>query len=182
MSRSSEDSAAENARVLGSLERAGNALTIVRLLANSPNGFVPYVQMSNALLNRATLPARHRELAILHLAAMLENPYEWAEHARMSAAAGVDEDERRAIRAHHLESALFDDADRLAMRLAEMLHNGAEIDSGQWDAALSTWGKEAVLDLVFTTAWWGGFIPIVIQALGLGEADAGVVETSEDDA
>lgn len=155
---------------LAKLEASGGANFITRLLANSPNGFRPYVLMSNGLLNRAALPATVREVVILALARQRGTRYEWWEHEAMSAAAGVTAEQRAAIAADRIDDgSLFSDDERFAMALALRLRSGEGIEDADWDGARARWDDAGALDLVLTVAWWGGFVPTVIEAFRLDE-------------
>jgi alkylhydroperoxidase family enzyme len=168
--RSSSDTTDEVARVLEKLEAGGGDNLITRFLGNSPNGFRPYVLMSNALLNKAALPPVVREVVILALAGRRGTRYEWWEHEAMSEAAGVTDEQRAAIAAGTLDDeAQFDDDERFAMRVGLRLAAGDGVDDADWTSAIERWGSEGLLDLVLTVGWWGGFVPTVIEALQLDE-------------
>jgi alkylhydroperoxidase family enzyme len=146
------------------LEAGGRDLRVARLLANSANGFRPYVLMSDALLNRASLRAPLREVAILAIATHLHADYEWEEHVSMSRAAGVTDEQREAIRNGELDADCFSEEEREAMRLALIVLEGG-LTLEDWSQASERWGQDAALDLVFTVGWWGGFMHLVIAAL-----------------
>ena len=162
--RTAGDTSGDVQRLLGKLEDAGTVLPVAQLLANSENGFRPYVLMSAALLRQGTLPDRLREVAILAVATELDAAYEWKEPAIMSAAVGVTDEQRDAIRAGRLTADCFDEDEREAMRLALLiLQGGFALD--EWTVAAERWGEASVLDLIFIVGWWGGFMHLVIAAL-----------------
>lgn len=169
---SSRDVDGERARVLGKLEAAGNDLEIVRLLAWSRAVFRPFVKLSDALLVRATLPARLRELMILLLAAETGASYEREQHERMAREAGIDEADLLRLRAGRAAIEQFEGDDRLALEIAAQLHGHGRCERDTWDRAVAAWGAETALEAAATVAWWGGFVPLMLGALGL-EADDG---------
>src|SRR4051794_17112119 len=161
---------ADASRTLAKLEATGSANFITRVLANSPNGFRPYVLMSNGLLNKAALPATVREVVILALAQRRGTRYEWWEHEDMSDAAGVSDAQRAAIARGRLDDAsLFSEEERFAMAVGLQLGQGHGIDDDDWGTARRWWGDAGALDLVLTVGWWGGFVPTVIEALRLDD-------------
>jgi alkylhydroperoxidase/carboxymuconolactone decarboxylase family protein YurZ len=171
--RTVADTNGDTARVLGKLESRGVLLPIARTVANSAHAFRPFILMSDALLRRASLPARTRELVILALAAELEAGYEWEEHVPMSAAAGVTDQEREALAAGFaadLEG--LAPSERLALDVAEQLLRRRSIDGETWAMVEETWDAEVALELLLTVAWWGAFVPTVIGALDLHASDA----------
>ena len=166
--RSSSDTDGEVQRVLGKLEAGGNDIKIMRLMANSPNAFRPFLLMSISLMERSALPPIDREVAILRLAALLDVDYEWREHVPMSAKAGVSDEQREAIREGRTDDPdLFTPPQRLVMKIAETALNERALPTALWDEACATWGKEGALDAILVTGWWGGFVPTVINCLGI---------------
>lgn len=166
--RSAADTDGKNREILGALERRGENLPVLRLLANSPTGLRPVVMLANALMQRATLPASDREVVVLRLAAHVENDYEWREHEPLSAAAGVTDEQRLAIRGGgDLPAHLFSESQLLAISIADALAERRRIPDDHWKAACTLWGVEGTLDLVLSTAFWGGFVPIMTVGLGL---------------
>src|ERR1700722_5624405 len=99
--------------ILSKLETSGRDITIVRLMANWEPGFRPFVKMADALLTKGVLDPVTRELCVLHIASQRDFEYEWNEHVPMSAAAGVTDEQREAVRGGDVSDAtLFTDEHR----------------------------------------------------------------------
>ncbi|HEX3680642.1 MAG TPA: hypothetical protein VHU90_13050 [Galbitalea sp.] len=168
--RTSADTDGDVSRVLSKLERGGLDLRILRTIANSPNCFRPFILMSDALNNRAVLPARCRELAILWLAARDRVGYEWEEHISMSSNAGVTEEERDALAGSRDPVESMDslsDADRVVLRAVKDLADSGRMDVATWNSLSELWGVAGALDVLFVFCWWGKFVPAAIRAIGL---------------
>ncbi|MBW3664284.1 MAG: carboxymuconolactone decarboxylase family protein [Actinobacteria bacterium] len=167
--RSSADTDGEVSRVLGKLESSDQDLTVLRLVANAPDAFRPFVLLANALIHRGHLPAAVRELVILWLGVEEGSAYEWATHHEAARAAGLSQEQLMALRAGTVDDAdaPFDDEQRLALRLCRRLHAGERWGDEEWAAAATAWGREGALDLAFTVGWWGGMVPHVLRAFGL---------------
>lgn len=161
--RSSKDTEGETARVLRKLEAKASDLSILQILANSPQAFRPFVLMSDALMGRATLPARIREIVILAMAVEVESGYEWAQHVPMSEQAGVSAEERELLRAGW--GAQLDDDAMVALAAAREILSDDGISDEVWARAIATWGDEAALDLVLSIGWWGRFVPLILKNL-----------------
>ena len=171
--RTADDTTGMNRDILSALEGADQDLTILRLLANSPTLLRPMVAMANALMQRASLPAADREVVVLYISQRLENLYEWNEHVPLSAAAGITDEQRTAIRGGApIAPPMFTAGQQLGVGFAdEILDTGAVSDS-TWDALCRQWNVESALDLLFSVAFWGGMVPIVIAGLGLTGSEA----------
>lgn len=164
--RTAADTEGSTNRILAKLEQSGHINDILRLMANSENGFRPFVLMSNALLMEARLPGDVREVVVLWLAKRRGVSYQWAEHVGMSVRAGVTDAQRDALQRGEIEDAkLFSYGQRLALRIATQMLDGAEVTLETWSEMCREWTKAGALDLAFSIAWWGGFVPLVINAV-----------------
>jgi 4-carboxymuconolactone decarboxylase len=157
--RTSGDTEGTVSRVLDKLEIAGNDLPILRLVANLPSIFRPFVLMSDALLHRGSVPPRIREALILHLAARHRLGYEWHEHLPMGLEAGLSQDECDLI----ADGQHPDDDIALACAYADGLLNGDDVVATR-EAVESRWGAEEALELAVVVGWWGGLVPCVLRA------------------
>jgi len=166
--RTSADTEGDTSRVLGKLEQSGQIMKIHRVLGNSSTVFRPFMLLASALMTKTPFPAYEREVVILRMAARRGVSYEWAEHVALSAAAGVDDATRDNLaRADEADLDLLSEPARLAVEVADQVLDEHRIAPELWDRAVRQWGEEASLDLVFVVAWWGGFVPTVIEAVGL---------------
>jgi alkylhydroperoxidase family enzyme len=75
------------------------SLNIVGLLAHAEGQFVPWMQLSNSLINASELDPELREVAILRVASLSPGAeYEWVQHEQIAREIGLSEDRIRAIR------------------------------------------------------------------------------------
>jgi alkylhydroperoxidase family enzyme len=166
--RTSSDTEGKTAQILTNLEEANENLTIFRMLANAPNAFRPIVMLANALIVRSSLPAMDREVVVLHLAAKNRVSYEWDEHVPISAAVGITDAQRHALRHPTIrDDGLFTEAQLLAIRICDDLLDNHKISDECWAAGIDAYGSEAMIDLLIVVANWGAFVPVVIRGLGL---------------
>jgi 4-carboxymuconolactone decarboxylase len=174
--RSSGTTEGDTARVLGKLERSGKDIPIIRVVANWPAGFRPFVLMADALLTKGALAPKMRELVVLHIAARQGLDYEWDEHVVISAAAGVTDRQRTALSSGAVPAAGedFTAADIAAIAFADQLLRSAPVSPDDWDCACAALGEDAAREVVFATAWWGGYVPVIARslvALALGDQE-----------
>src|SRR6478752_2579039 len=66
---------------------------IFSTLARHEDLFQAWLPFGGFLLGRGVLPARERELLILRTGFNCGSPYEWGQHARISAALGMEREE-----------------------------------------------------------------------------------------
>jgi hypothetical protein len=178
---SSATAEGETARLLGKLEQSGRDIPIIRVVANWPPGFRPFVLMADALLSKGVLAPTTREFVVLHIAARQGLDYEWDEHVTMSAAAGVTDGQRAALRDGSIPPADggtdFTAADIAAITFADQLLVPEPVTPARWDAACTALGEDAAREIVFAVAWWGGYVTVVARSLvSLALADQAELE------
>jgi 4-carboxymuconolactone decarboxylase len=166
--RSSADTDGDVARLLGKLEANGSALTILRYVANATNAFRPFVLFSNALLNQSTLPRTSIEIVILHIAVVVDAPYEVAEHVPMARAAGLDQRTIDGVIAGDIKSVVHDDKTLTMIEVADALVSGRSIPDPLWAEMVEKLGTESAMELVLIVGWFAGTVRVVTDALGLG--------------
>lgn len=151
--------------VLAKLEEAGTSIALARLAANSAAGFRPFVIMTDSMVRRSALDRRISEIVILHLAARQGADYEWGRHEPAARRHGVTNDQIEVLRSlAQLTEPTFDVAEMIACALADDLLEGIDVRKG-WDNVVEQLGKDAAVDLIFTVAFWGGFVPILVRGL-----------------
>lgn len=168
--RSAADTSGEVARVLTKLEANGARMKLLRVLANSPSGFRPFVLLTTGLLSSDHLPRTVQEVVILRLAVRLGCQYEWEEHVPMAVAAGIDEAIIGAISRGSEEQRLSPE-ELLAAAFADDVMDLGTVTTDRWNATVETWGTEGALDLLMTVAVWGAMVPTLVGGLGLRYAD-----------
>lgn len=169
--RSSSDTEGEVARVLGKLEASGQDLTVLRILANAPTVFRPYLKFSSALVYDGALAPDVREVVILWMAKQRPNTYEWAEHEIIGARAGVSRELMEYLATGAELDERFTDDQRAGVALTDELLNTGKIAGEHFQAALDRWGIEALIELLLTISWWGGSVPLLLEALDLDLPD-----------
>jgi 4-carboxymuconolactone decarboxylase len=173
--RTAADTDGDVQRVLEKLEATGQNQTILRLAANSPTVFRPFVLLANALVNKATLGDSEREALVLHLATKERAAYEWDAHQGPATKAGLTDEQIALLRTgealQHPDA--FTASEFLAVRLGNQIVEGGSLSEDDWAEATAAWGAEGALDLVFSVAWWAGFVLVFTRALDLRPATEG---------
>jgi hypothetical protein len=168
--RSSADTTGRVQQILTHLEDTQRDIPILRALANSPHTFRPFLNLTVAVLERSPLPATDREVVILHLAALEKTGYEWSEHVRISADAGVTDAQREALENGVLvdrDRPLFSPSQLLAIALCDELRQTKSLSPQTMGAAIDQWGEVGTLDLIMAVGIWGGLVPVLVRGLGL---------------
>jgi 4-carboxymuconolactone decarboxylase len=130
--------------------RSGIALgenNIFSTLARHPGLFRAWLPFGGHLLARGTLSPRVRELLILRTGCNLGSSYEWGQHVRIAAEAGVLE---RVEIDRVLEgpgASGWSDEERALLSAADELHRDSKISEPTWTALAAVFDEKALIEI-----------------------------------
>ena len=128
-------------------------LNIFRTLAHAETAFRPALRLGGALLIEGELDNRLRELAILCVAAHDEAEYEWIQHAAIARSVGATDDQVAAIERGDIEADCFDETDRLVLRFASEVIEGAA-SAGTFAAARERFSSREIIELILAIGFY----------------------------
>ncbi len=96
-------------------------LNIFRMLPHAETMVRGFGQLGAAILGRATLDGRLRELAILRVAQRSPSTYEWQQHVPIARACGASDAEIEALERGNIEAECFGERERVLLRLTDEL-------------------------------------------------------------
>jgi len=133
------------------LQERGRISTLYRVLLNSAPLAQGWEAMFTAIRNRASLPARLRELAILRIAMLNGAPYEFDAHVPHALKAGIAEDAIQALR----EGRIADNMpvlDRLVLELTDTMTRNIEVPDALFERVRGNFDDTQLVELVATVA------------------------------
>ncbi|MDQ4063481.1 MAG: carboxymuconolactone decarboxylase family protein [Actinomycetota bacterium] len=137
-------------------------VNLYRALAHAPRLLEAWIDFSWLLREHCETPRALRELIILRTAQLTLSQYEWHQHRRMAAEAGVEEYQVAEL-AMWRTSPAFIDAERAALALTDALADGHVPD--EVNAALTEhFGPQARVELTLTASFYFG-VPRLLDAL-----------------
>jgi len=134
--------------VLAANSAHGPVLNVFATIARHPKLLKRWVVFANHVLNGSTLPPRERELVILRTGFLCRSGYEWAQHATIGRAAGLDDAEIVRITQGSGGDG-WSDGDRALLRATEQLVADHFIDDATWAELATVWNEQQLMDLVF---------------------------------
>ena len=144
------------------LQAGVKQVNLYRALAHAPRLLGAWIDFSWSLRERCETPRALRELIILRTAQLTHSQYEWHQHRRMAAEAGVEEHQVAEL-AMWPTSPAFDDAERAALAFTDALAEGDVPDEA--NAALAEhFDERARVELTLTAAFYFG-VPRLLNAL-----------------
>jgi 4-carboxymuconolactone decarboxylase len=124
------------------------------LMLHVPHLGGPLQELGAAIRFRTTLSDRHREIAILVVAAATASEFEWWAHSRLAPAAGLTATEVEAIRTGGEQRTLTDGSDRVVATLSRMLCADEDLDDATWASAEETIGVTTIHEVVLLVGYY----------------------------
>ena len=133
------------------LQERGRISTLYRVLLNSAPLARGWEALFTAIRNRASLPARLRELAILRIAGLNGARYEFDAHVRHAREAGVSDEAIAALESGIVSNTLAP-LDRLVLELTDAMTRDIEVPDALFDRVREHFDAEKLVELVATIA------------------------------
>ncbi len=129
----------------------GSRTNLVMVLANHPPLAMAFNTLGKHLLLNSTLPVRPRELVVLRTSWHLRAEYEWHYHVGYALTAGITLKEIAGI-GEGPDAAIWagKEADRAVLSAVDELRSTSRIEAATWATLSRHYGKEQLMDLVFT--------------------------------
>jgi alkylhydroperoxidase family enzyme len=136
--------AAEIGRIKGG---RGGVLNIYKLLLHSPALAMSWLEHSNTVRWKTSLPPRLRELVIIRMASNLDYAYALGQHVpKIALADGVSLDECEALKDWRA-SGRFDDRERSALALADAMLASPQVPAAVLDEARRHFNDRKLVEL-----------------------------------
>ncbi len=131
-------------------------LILFRVLATHPEFTDRMRPLGAGILGRSSrIAPRERELVIARTCARCGCEYEWGVHvASLGAAAGLTAAEVRATVEADAADGVWNERERLLLRLVDALHDTQRIPEGLWTALAAAWSPEQLIELIVTVGWY----------------------------
>lgn len=162
--------AEDTKKTLDFVARFGPVPATIELLAHSPQLLGPFLGWAGSIARSGTLSPRHHEVLALRIAHLVDSSYEWAEHRRIAAAAGLTAEEIESIASHPHGDGLSD-TDRALLDAADELHRTATLTPEAFDRLAATFGPAELVE-----------IPLVVGQYAMLSMLCGVAGLTVDDA
>jgi len=113
-----------------------------------------FAQLGGAILGRAELDARLRELAILRVAQGSPATYEWQQHVPMARACGATGDEIAALERGDADAACFGERERILLRFTDELLAGARVSDGTLGEMRASFSDRELCEAILTVGYY----------------------------
>jgi 4-carboxymuconolactone decarboxylase len=147
------------------------ALNIFRTLAHHPDLLRAWTGFASYMIGASTLPARHREMAMLRIGWLCQSDYEFGQHARIAREVGMTDAEILAITVGANDPA-WSEFERHLLTGVDELHQDAFVSDATWLALSKDYSVHQLMDFVFTVGQYN-LVSMALNSLGV-EREPGV--------
>ncbi|PLK26790.1 carboxymuconolactone decarboxylase family protein [Novosphingobium sp. TH158] len=113
-----------------------------------------FSQFNIHLLTTNTLPVKQRQIAIMRTAWVTKATYMWSSHLKTSRLAGLSDDMYAPIQ-NGADDPYFTPFESAVIRATDELVLDHEVSDASWEALMTEWNKQQMLDFLFTV---GGYV------------------------
>jgi 4-carboxymuconolactone decarboxylase len=154
-------------RFLGSGPDALSMPNVLATLMHHPALAGPFLTYNNVLLRTPVLEPRLRELMVLRVAWRTRARYEWAQHVRLAARAGITPDEIDAVtRAVGTEAKDWAPLEADLLAATDQLIDSYRIDDDTWGRLAKQLDEAQLVELVFVVGTYTG-LAMAFNSFGL---------------
>ena len=147
------------------LMRGAPPLALFRTVARNPR--VLQRMMAGSLLDRGSIPLRSRELMILRVCARCGAEYEWGVHVAVFGAKAQWTPAQLHSTVHgSAGDTCWSPEDRLAIRLADQLHDTSRVDDALWEALSAHFKPEELVELIMLAGLYHA-VSYMVNATGV---------------
>jgi alkylhydroperoxidase family enzyme len=125
----------------------------------------PFLVYNRVLLEKPVLGHRLRELLVLRVAWRTSSTYEWAQHTRLAAAAGMTPDEIEAV-AGGTADAAWTPLEHDLLEAADQLVHDWRVDDSTWQRLAAELDEPQLVELLFVVGTYAG-LAMAFNSLGL---------------
>lgn len=137
-------------------------INLFRMLAHSHGLYVPLMDFTQAIFKDLSLPKRIYELVVLFTGHQTRADYEWKQHLNTAPKAGVSPEQIAAIEQNRIgDATVFDEAERLALRMASELIARTEVSQPTLHQATEALGPEQVMDVMIVVGFYVALAGII---------------------
>ena len=149
-----EDLTPEQQQELKPYFTGGELYNVHRAFIGNLKMFRRHAPFADYIMRRSSLPARHREMAIIRIGWLNRSPYECAHHHRIGLDAGLTPEELSRV-AEGPDAHGWSQVERLVLEAVDELKFDANLTDATYQALQRHYDEHQLIDLVFTVGEYG---------------------------
>ncbi len=148
------DQGAASEETLKLLNSGRVKLNVSRMIANSNAVFKYFNQLGGALIGKAKLDPKLREIAILRTAKICRSVYEWTQHVPMAKHVGVTDAQIAALEDWQ-KASCFNDLERKVLRFTDEVAANVKGSHQAVEDLKKDLSPAEIVELILTIGFWG---------------------------
>ncbi|MBI2832666.1 MAG: carboxymuconolactone decarboxylase family protein [Chloroflexi bacterium] len=149
-----EDASPDAGEIFTRMEANGaKIINLYRVLAHSPHPMLNFIRLGGALVAKAELPSRLRELVILRIASVTGAKYEWAQHYPIAMQVGITQKQTDAV-PHWKASKEFNAEERAVLQYTDDVLRNKGVTDVTFNALRSFLDERQIVELTLSIAYW----------------------------
>jgi 4-carboxymuconolactone decarboxylase len=149
-----EQASPEAKEIFDKMEANGaKIINLYRVLAHSPHPMLNFIRMGGALVAKAELPSRLREMVILRIASVTGAKYEWTQHYPIALQVGVSQKQIEAV-ARWNESKVFHAEDRAVLQYTDEVLQNTGVKDETFKALQKFLDERQIVELTLSIGYW----------------------------
>jgi alkylhydroperoxidase family enzyme len=129
-------------------------LNIFRMLGHAETLLQGFGQLGTAILSRAALDPRLRELVILRVATLSPAAYEWQQHVPIARATGATDDEIDAVERGAFDAPCFGERERALLRFTDELLAAPRASDAALAAMRAVFSDRELCEAILTVGFY----------------------------
>lgn len=125
-----------------------------KIAAHSPSTLLHFIRMGNALLTKARLAPKLREMAILRTAEVLDCEYERRAHTMFGKEVGMTDEQIRAVKDFE-NSRAFNEVERAVLRFADEVAQKGRVKDETFSTLARYLDQGMMVELALTVGFYG---------------------------
>lgn len=121
---------------------------ILGLFGHHPGVSLPWLAFNATLLEQASIDTRDRELLILRVAWLTQCAYEWTEHQRIGAQAGLTAEQIAAVRMG-ADEPIWSPRERALLRAVDEMIDRHRVGDDTWQCLAEDFDRHQLLEILF---------------------------------
>lgn len=142
-------------------DNGATVLNLYRAIGHSPSSISSFIKLGNVLLNRAELPARLRELAILRIANLSKSEYEFRQHVPIATEVGINSQQIDEIDQWE-NSEAFSDEEQTILQYTDEVTNNVAVKDDTFVALQKYLSERSIVELTISIAYWGMIARVLV--------------------
>lgn len=134
--------------------RGARILNLYKAVAHSSAAFGAFNRLGSALLQKAKLDPKLRELAILRIAKLCGSEYEWAQHVPFARDVGISQAQIDSI-GNWQKGTVYSEREKSVLQYVDEVTQNVKVNDATFNALKKHLDNTSIVELTLSIGFWG---------------------------